>query len=445
MPFKKPLLTLFSFFAAVAFLSGAEAAIYIDIDSPGGKKLPVAVIEPIAMEMTPAEIKAAGEKEFEALKTEIRNTVTVDMDFSGLAEVIEKAAYIEPPVKDILAGGIDFALWRAIGAELLVKSGIKTTKDKLTAEFRAFDIIKESEIFAKRYVGRPDNAVAIAHRFSDDLMERLTGKKGVFSTKIAFVSDVAGSKEIYVSDYDGRNAKRVTGNSSINLSPRWSPDAGRIIYTSYKTGRPCVFESDLRTGAVSVISDRPGSNIAGDWSPDGRSIALTLTEAKSPELFVMSRDGKRTRRLTDNYSIDVSPTWSPDGTKIAYTSDAAGNPNIYVINSTGGDSRRLTYGGRYNSQPSWSPDGKLIAYSRQDDDGFHVYVTDESGGNAAKLTFDGNDTSPSWSPDGRHIVFSRDDGHRSRLFLIRRDGGGLRKIDPIPGNVTGPAWSPWFE
>ena len=444
MPSKKSLLTLVSFFAIIAFFSGAEAAIYIDIDSPVGKKLPMAVVEPIAIEMTTAEIKATGEKGFEALKTEIQNTITDDMDFSGLADVIEKAAYLEPPGKDIFVTGIDFALWRTVGAELLVKSGIKTTKDKLTAEFRVFDIIKESEIFAKRYVGKPEGAVAIAHRFSDDLMERLTGKKGVFSTKIAFVSDAAGSKEIYVSDYDGRNAKRVTGNSSINLSPRWSPDAGRIIYTSYKTGRPCVFENDLRTGTVSVISDRPGSNIAGDWSPDGRFIALTLTETKSPELFVISQNGKRTRRLTDNYSIDVSPTWSPDGTKIAYTSDAAGNPNIYVVNSTGGDSRRLTYGGKYNSQPSWSPDGKLIAYSGQDEDGFHIYVTDENGGNVTKLTTEGNDTSPSWSPDGRHMVFSRDDGHKSRLFLIRRDGSGLRKIDPGPGNVTGPAWSPWF-
>ncbi|MFZ3073135.1 MAG: Tol-Pal system beta propeller repeat protein TolB [Thermodesulfobacteriota bacterium] len=445
MASKNPLLTLLSFFAALAFLSEAGAAIYIDIDSPVGKKLPIAVVLPITIEMTPAEVNFAEGKGLNALKLDIRNTVANDMDFSGFADVIEKAAYLEPPGKDIFVTGIDFGLWRAAGAELLVKSAVKTTKDKLTVEFRVFDIIKESEIFAKRYVGKPNNAGAITHRFSDDLTERLTGKRGVFSTKLAFVSDAAGSKEIYVSDYDGRNAQRITGNSSINLSPKWSPDASRILYTSYKAGWPCVFESDLRTGVVSVIADKPGSNIAGNRSPDGSKIALTMSEAKSPELFVLSQNGKRFQKLTDNYAIDVSPTWSPDGAKLAYTSDAAGNPNIYVINSTGGDSRRLTYGGKYNSQPSWSPDGKLLAYSRLDDDGFHIYVMDENGGNVTQLTFEGNDTSPSWSPDGLYMVFGREDASGASLFLMRRDGGGLRKIDPGPGNVTGPAWSPYLE
>ncbi|MBI5599588.1 MAG: Tol-Pal system beta propeller repeat protein TolB [Deltaproteobacteria bacterium] len=435
---------LFFLFMAALFPIAAEAKVYIDIDSPAGKRLPLAIAELVPLEG--GVVADDTLKAFEVSRREIESALSGDIGFSGLFDVIGKDAYLEAPSSGITPGATRFALWRTIGAEVLIKGAVKLRENMLTAEFRLFDTIRETQLFARRYVGRPADARAIAHRFADDMIETLTGRRGIFSTKLAFVSDATGSKEVYISDYDGRNPKRITSGGSINLSPQWSPDGKKLIYTSYLRGEPYLYIHDLTGRGVEPVSTRPGLNIAGRWSPDGKTIALTMNGRTSPDLFLLKLDSKRYVQLTDNRAIDVSPTWAPDSKRLAFVSDMAGNPHIYVLDSEGKNLKRLTFEGRYNSEPSWSPDGGMIAFARRDKNSFNIWVMREDGGGLKELTFDGDNKSPSWSPDGRYIVFSSVDGKgRNTLFIMPRDGSGMIKVDPGVGSETGPAWSPYIN
>jgi TolB protein len=439
------LILIFGLFAALTPpLTPAEAKVYIDIDAPAGKRLPIAIQEFIDIGTQVQEADKVG-----PAREQIMDALKGDLDFSGLFDIIEEDAYLEEPSEGGFSlKGTNFRLWRVMGAEILIKGGLKTEKEKLTVEVHLFDTVKEVRLLAKRYVGKVANPRAISHRFADDVMEKLTGKRGVFSTKLLFVSDRTGTKEIYMSDYDGRNPKQITHNRSINLSPQWSPDGKKILYTSYKGGGPSLYLQELRTRRVRKASNRPGINIGGRWSPEGRRVALTLSVDSSPELYILELDSMKYTRLTNNHGIDVSPTWSPDASRLVYVSDIAGNPHIYMINLDGSKPKRLTYKGKYHATPSWSPDGKKIAFARLNNGKFNIWVMNPDGTNKVQLTFEGNNKSPSWSPDGRYIVFNssgRKGSGKSSLYIMRADGGGLKKITTGPGNDRSPAWSPYLR
>ncbi len=430
--------------------TAANAKVYIDIDSPSGKLLPLAIqriadLKPPGKNINPIGTAALEDAAAYKLKYIILDTLKGDIEFSGFFELLNQDAFIE----ELADSGLtrketDFSLWRIIDTELLIKGGIRLDGEKLTAEFRLFDTTRETELLAKRYVGSKDSPRLLAHRFADDLIKKLTGKKGIYSTKIAFISGIGGSKEVYLADYDGHNIRQVTSNGSINISPRWSPDRRKILYTSYMTGHPSIFEQELITGRISVVSDKKGSNIGGRWSPDGTSIAYTATGKHSPELYVKKNGSRRPKQLTNNYSIDVSPVWSPDGKHLAFVSDRAGNPHIYMIKSTGGKVRRVTYKGKYNTDPDFSPDGRTIAFTRLDKTGTNVWTIRSDGSGLKQLTFEGNNQSPSWSPDGRYLVFSRQwAGKVQRLYIIRQDGSGMKRIKIKIGKTSAPSWSPY--
>lgn len=358
-------------------------------------------------------------------------------------ELMAKEAKLEAPAKDL--SSVDYAKWRSAGIEALIKGGIMLDGTKLTVEFRLYDTVREIQLIGKRYVADASSARAVAHKFSDDLYLKLTGLKGIFSTKILFVSDRTKNKEIYLADYDGFNLKQLTNNKSINLHPQLSHDGERILYTSYQKGYPCVYMQEVSTGKVSVISDRRGINVGGRWSPDDKLIALTVSGKKSPEIAVYNTITRDTKELTDNYSIDVSPSWSPDGKTLVYSSDTGGNPHLYVINSSSGSTSRLTFEGKFHSTPAYSPDGMYITYARMDYGNFNIWIMSVSSGESTQLTFAGNNTEPTWSPDGRYILFSRKtpEGGTS-LYMIRKDGTGLKRLEMGEGNEMLPSWAPGF-
>lgn len=434
----RPIIAVLTILAV--FLSGeARAKVYIDLSAPSVQKIPIAVQEFKDLEST---IPAGTVK---SVRDELMDTLKSDLVFSGFFKVVDKAAYIEPPTAGLAENETNFKDWRDSGADTLIKAGFTAGKDRLTVEARFFDCFKEKQIVGKKYIGNTDNPRRLMHYFADQLYEELTGRKGVFTSRILFVSARSGNKEIYLSDYDGKNVVRITRNRSINLSPQWSPDGGKILYISYKKGSPALYMLDLKTGEDRAVSNKPGINIAGRFSPDGNRIALTLSGSKSPELHIIDLRTGEDRQMTDNFGIDVSPTWSPDGKSIAYVSDTSGNPHIFMIDLATAKGKRLTYDGKYNSSPAWSPDGKLIAFSRSDSGKFNIWVMRPDGGGATQLTFSGNNRSPSWSPDGRHVIFSSSSGGSSSLYIMNSDGTGARKITTGAGNETSPAWSPYLQ
>ncbi|MFQ5427596.1 MAG: Tol-Pal system beta propeller repeat protein TolB [Thermodesulfobacteriota bacterium] len=420
------------------------AKVYIDLTAPSIKRLPLAIQElrylgsdPFSMEER-AYINATGQS--------ILSTLKKDMDFSGIFKVLNNEAFLEEPEEagfDI--NDINFKDWRMIGADALVEGRFRLQEKRLVVEVRLFDTVRQTMIASKRFIGNPKRPERLAHFISDRLYEEITGRKGIFTTKLLFVSKKKGNKEIYLSDYDGGHMVPITDNGSINLSPRWSPDGAKMIYTSYKRGYPYLYLFDIKTGHDEVISKKRGINIGGRFSPDGKSIALTLSTSSSPDLFLLRLFRGNYERLTSNYGIDVSPTWSPDGRKIAFVSDRSGNPHIFVLDLPTKRTKRLSYGGTYNASPAWSPDGKKIAYARADKGGFNIWVVEATGGRAVQLTFDGNNKSPSWSPDGRFIVFTRISNGMGSIYVMQADGTALRKISTGTGAVSSPSWSPFLN
>ncbi len=426
---------VFSVFVPLAPASWAGVKVYIDLSAPAERKLPIAVEDFVLLDAgkdnAPDDLKAIGRELMDAIKDDLR--------FSNLFTIVKNGpkAYESSP-----SGEEGFERWRDAGADILVKGAFSAGKDGLTVEVRLYDTVNEKRIMGKRYIGPATNPRRLIHYYGDDLYEALTGRKGIFSTRLLFVSDRSGAKEVYMSDYDGKNVAQVTRNRSINLSPQWSPDGKKVIYTSYKSGTPVLYLLDLRTGKESVVSAKEGINIGGRFSPSGDSVALTLSGEKSPELHILNLKTKAYRQMTSNYGIDVSPSWSPDGKSLAFVSDISGNPHVFVLNNMeDGRAKRLTFEGIYNASPAWSPDGKKIAYSRSDAGPFNIWVMNSDGSETRQLTFEGNSSSPSWSPDGRHIVFASASGGKSALYIMRPTGEGLTKI-PSQGNGFSPAWSP---
>jgi TolB protein len=250
-------------------------------------------------------------------------------------------------------------------------------------------------------------------------------------------------KEIYIADYDGDNQRRVTVGRTLNITPRWSPDARSIAYTSYRKGGPHILISNIFVGTLDEVTkgDKAGENWLPAWSPDGTRVAFTSTRDGNPEIYVANRDGSNVRRLTNHPGIDISPTWSPSGTQIAFTSDRSGSPQIYVIGADGlGLSKKTSES--YCDKPTWSPPPfNEIAYASRNGPGYDIKVLDLATGQVRQLTFgEGTNESPAFSPNGRHLAFMSTRSGKSQIFTMAKDGKNVRQITKA-GNNEKPDWS----
>ena len=419
----------------------AVSKVYIDIDNPVGSRLPLAI----------QEIKIPGGNRSSAyLGEDLRNTLAADLNFTGLFDFIDRDAFIEDiDETGLTAADTDFREWRIIGSQLLIKGGIRFDGEKVTIDLRLFDVVREMVLVGKRYIGAADTMRDVGHRFADTVIEKLTGERGVFSTKLLFITDGSGNKEIYIARYNGDDIQQITRNGTINLSPQWSPDGSRMIYTSYKDGQPYLYLRDLSSGFESRLLDKPGINIGGRWSPDGTKVAATLSIDGNPELYLVDVKTRTLTKITRSYGIDVSPTWSPDGKRLAFVSDRAGNPHIYMIKSDGSGLKRLTYEGKYNTSPAWSPRNDRIAFSRLVDGKFHIFLIRPDGRDIVRLTATGDNDIPTWSPDGRYIAYNSlqeggDEGKHA-IYIMRSDGSQRKKVISGIGNCTAPSWSPYLR
>lgn len=287
-----------------------------------------------------------------------------------------------------------------------------------------------SVVLQKTYAG---NIRQSAHRFSDDIVQTLTGSKGIASSKIAFVSNRSGSKEIYIADYDGANAVQLTRDGAISVAPAISPDGGRVAYTGYQSGYADIYLIDLVSGARSRILKFPGTNSGASFSPEGGRIACTLSRDGNPELYIASANGGGANRLTRTRGVESSPSWSPNGSEVIYSSDERGGPQLYRISAGGGSGRLVPTGYGYCTEPSWSPDGTKVAFTARQG-GFNIGVLDLASG-ATRLLAQGQD--PAFGPNSRHIIYS--DG--ASLILLDSIKGRRTPIVTGLGKVSEPSWS----
>ncbi len=421
-------------------VSNLTAKVYIYIDSPATTKFPIAIPHFKNLENVP---------DSQQISTSLPTVISQDLEISGLFRLIDPATFLEESDDSGITGDrIDWRDWSSIGAEALIKGGFHLEEGGIRVEARLFDAVRGSFITGKRYFGKPDDIRIISHKFADEAMYRLTGQMGIFQTQIAFVSDVSGSKEIYLMDFDGQNRIKITNHRSITLSPAWSPDGKSLIFTSYRDKNPDVFLRELFYGREKKVSHRRGLNIAPDWSPDGKKIVLTLSQDDgNSDIYIINPDGKKISRLTSEWANDVSPCWSPDGKQIAFVSSRSGTPQIYIMEVKTRKVRRLTFEGSYNTSPAWSPKGDKIAFAGRRNGTFAVYTINTDGSGLNQLTFNsGSNECPSWSPNGRHIVFSSNRSGSKKIYIMLADGSsGVKVVTSGRGNDTDPCWSPYLN
>jgi len=295
-------------------------------------------------------------------------------------------------------------------------------------------------ILKRKYEGERDNLRYIAHTVADDIVKQLTGEWGIANTKILFVSDRTGNKELYMCDYDGLNITQLTDYNSITLFPDISMDNSKILFTSFIQGHPKLFLAEYPEFKHRTIAEFQGQNGPASFSPDGKKIALTLSKDGNAEIYIMDLRTKRLERITYNWGIDTSPCWSPTGKQIAFTSDVSGSPQIYTINSDGTNMKRLTYIGNYNDQSSWSPRGDQIAYCSRVDNRFNIVSISVDGTSPVLLTSEGDNQNPSWSPDGYYLTFSSNRKGIYQLYQMNYQATDLRTIS-FSGPDHKPVWS----
>jgi len=406
---------------------------YIDISNPFLRKIPLAV---------PLFKNENGTAEEKRLSDSSADLLASSLEFTGYFKLLDRGAFLFDPQKDgVLTPQMNFANWTVIGAELLITGLFKEVDGNITMELRLFDTFKAHRIIGKKYAGKEADQRQMIHRFCSEVIKYLTGHRGVFGSKIAFVSTGSGNKEIYSCAFDGYNPQQVTRNRSINLSPAWSTDGRYLAYTSYKNKKPDIFIKDLAEMQETSINQK-GLNITPAWVPGKFELAATLSFSGDQEIYLLTGSGKVIKRLTNTPGSDLSPTWSPDGKKFAFVSNRAGSPQIYVQDLASGKVRRLTYEGNYNTQPNWSPQSDKIAYASVVDGRRNIVVTDLDGQESLQLTHEsGDNEAPSWSPDGSMIVFSSNREGPFRIYVMTAFGTDQRRLLVMTGEQTNPKWS----
>ncbi len=427
-------------------LTGAAAAAdvpFIEIN-PFLRKIPLAI--PEFKPLSPGQGS-------EAMAADALKVMEESLLFTGYFSLIDKGAFLENPRETgISPQNVNYRNWTVIGAELLVTGGVSVSGETVEMEYRLFDTVSAKYAFGKRYRGNLKDHRRMVRKFCAEVVYHLTGSYGFFNSRIAFVSNGSGNKEIYICDFDGRDPAQFTRTRNITLSPAWSPDGNWLAYTAYGGKSPYIFIKHRRYKQAYSVKNQ-GLNITPAWMPapsggalEDMRLAATLSFEGDQEIYLLTGKGKILKKLTSSWGSDVSPTWSPDGKKIAFVSSRSGNPQIYVQDVASGAVSRLTFEGRYNTQPSWSPKGDKIAYTAMDGSRNDIMVIGVDRQGLLQLTHgSGNNESPSWSPDGTLIAFSSTREGPSRIYVMTAFGTDQRRLLALPGEQTNPRWSPNLE
>ncbi len=429
-----PILIACIVFAGVPTVGAAQ--VRSTIVGPGATRYPIAV----------SPLRSASATDV-ALGTQFADRVVRDLELSGLFRIIPRRTYISRPQSSgVELETVRFENWSVLGAQALIKGLLTKTDEDLVVEVRLFDVARRTQVSGRRYRCRVDDLDRIADRFADEVIAQVSGERGPFASRIAFLSTRGGRfKDIYVASANGRDVHRLTRSQTLNLSPRWAPGGNSLLATSYRQGGPDLFSVSYPAGRWRRLTALEGLNLGGGWSPDGRTLATTLEYGGNSEIGLLDSEGAVIARLTNHLAIDVSPSWSSDGRELAFCSNRAGSPQIYAMKRDGSRVRRITRQGSYNTSPSWSPKGDRIAYVSRIGGEFQVFVINVDGTGVHQVTTEGSNEDPSWSPDGRYLVYSSSARGRRHLFLSDVSGIHTVQLTEGEGDDTSPSWSSWLD
>jgi TolB protein len=338
----------------------------------------------------------------------------------------------------------DMSPWRQKGADSLAVGSVTRLADgRYDVRCRLWDVVRGQELLVHSYLVNAGDLRLAAHRLSDLIYEKLTGDKGAFATRIAYVTKSGNRYNLWVADSDGEGAQSAFASSEPIISPAWSPDGLKLAYVSFESRKPVVYVHEVYSGRRRLIANFRGSNSAPAWSNDGRTLAVTLTRDGASQLYLISAEGGEPRRLTQSGSIDTEPVYSVDGRSIYFVSDRGGAPQIYRMAAGGGEPQRVTFTGSYNISPALSPDGRWLAYISRINGVFKLQVMELAGGNVQSVTDTTADESPSFAPNSKLIVYATRQGGREALMTTTVDGKIKARLAGQGGDIREPDWGPF--
>lgn len=420
--------------AVVLAPAPGRAILYIDINAPGGKRMPVALPDLVVIGADPS------------LSAAIPKVVSDDLRMTALFEVLSPQSYLEKILPTHFTGKpLSFPDWKMIGAEAVVIGKVEARGDQITVEMRLYDSTLGNLMAGRRYTGPARSFRTIAHKFANEILYAFTGVRGIFDTEIAFTATPRGGrdKEIYIVGLDGQDVRRITDNRSFNLFPRWSPNGNLLAYTSFKTGVPVLYLRNLQDSSERALVKFGNSKSPGSFTPGGDALYASVSVGGNSEIYRVRLDGSNAEKVVAGYGIQVSPSVSPDGRRIAFVSNKSGSPQVYIRDLAGGADQRVSHAGGYSTSPSWSPAGDRIAFTSQAGGKFSIYVVKPDGSDQQLLASgDGDFTDPSFSPDGRYVVYTFQKKGYSELRIVSADGRWGKSLFSGLSGVGSPAWSP---
>ncbi len=414
-------------------------------DGPLRIEITEGVIEPMpyAVPAFVAEDSAA-----QAYAEELSRVVAADLTGTGLFREIPREAHISSISS--FAAPVAFADWKAINAQALITGAVSAEGGRVVIKFRVWDVFAGQELGqGMQFASTPDGARRLAHKVADQVYARLTGEQPYFDSRVVFVSETGPKNErvkrLAIMDYDGANVQYLTSGNALVLAPRFSPDGGRVLYTSYETGAPQIHVLNVGDVQSRVMQPSEGMmSFAPRFSPDATTVIYSLTNGSNTDIWAMDIASTATRQLTSAPSIETAPSYAPDGSQIVFESDRSGTQQLYVMPAGGGEATRISFGeGRYGT-PVWSPRGDLIAFTKQNAGRFHIGVMRTDGSEERLLTASFLDEGPTWAPNGRVLMFSREtQGAQgaTTLYSVDISGRNLKRVR-TPAGASDPSWGP---
>ena len=413
------------------FAASAQQGLEIDIVGGNASAVPIAVV--------PMQGPAT-------LQTDVAKVIAADLNRSGSFRSLPDKDIVERPSRK---DEINFPTWSALNQDYILVGRVLDAGDGgFRVEYELFDVARKERLLGYALTARSNAMRDVAHQIADAVYEKITGVRGAFFTRIAYITAVGTGKAtryaLMVADSDGYNPQTVVRSTEPLLSPSWSPDGGKLAYVSYEGGNSSIYLQTIASGARELLAKFRGINGAPSFSPDGRRLALTLSKSGNPEIYVMDLGSRALTQVTNHFAIDTSAVWSGDGSTLYFTSDRGGKPQIYQVPASGGGATRVTFQGSYNADPTVSGDNKKLAATQQSGGGYRIALMDRGvGGSWTNLSPGPLDESPSFAPNGMMILYAAREGRRDVLYAVSSDGRVRQRLVLAAGDVREPAWGPY--
>ena len=398
---------------------------------------------------TPIAVVPFAQPGLAPLPTFVADVIRNDLNRCGKFRALAKSDIVELPSK---GADINFGTWRLLKQDYITVGSISDAGNgMLKVSYELWDVNKQQNLLAAYFTAPAGDLRGVAHQIADAIYQKITGVRGAFWTRIAYITRVGlGDNTTYslvVADSDGYNPQVVARSHEPLMSPAWSPDGKKIAYVSFESGNSQVYVQDLTTGARQLVeAHKKGINGAPAWSPDGRELAVSLSFQGNPELYLLNLASRQETRLTHNPAIDTEPVWAPDGKSLYFTSDRSGRPQIYQVPASGGTAQRISFQGTYNSNSAITYDGKELAMVQGNGNVYRIAVMDLSlGGQVHYLSPGPLDFGPSWAPNASMLLYGATEGPRGVLYATSSDGMVRQRLALANGSVSDPAWGPYRQ